>query len=257
MRRLAGALLVLTFIAQTGTPARAATSGQGGFCDLQPGLCAGIGDHDDGPDTVVPRSVRALSRWVWRRVETTGGQTCKGQDGRQVFLRLIDRATNQVINERFRCPDPTVHAESLPLPPPPEVVWDQVPLPKPEIKINPVGYGLVGLPTWLWYDQPGSATLTLPLGEFAVTLTARAVRYHWRMGDGTEITAATPGSEPTPAGTHVYEAIGDYTVRLDVTWAGTYTFSGPGTDPITIDLGERTFTGQRPYHVVEIRSVKQ
>jgi hypothetical protein len=245
----------------TGLPAHADPSGQGGFCDLQPALCAGIGDQDDAPPTgSAPRYWRVLPRFFWRQAELTGWPTCSGPDGRQLFLWLIDRATNQVIDTSYRCPDPTVHSAATtlpPVPPPPETVWDQAPLPMPEVRTNPASDGLTGLATWLWYDQPTTAAVTVQLDGYNVTLNARAVRYHWSLGDGTDVTATTPGTAQMPAGTHVYEGKGDYTITLEVTWTGTYTFSGPRTDPITVDLGERTFTGQRPYHVVEIRGVRQ
>jgi hypothetical protein len=259
MRR-AAVIVTIGLAVMAGTPAHAEPSGEGRFCDVQPALCAEMGDHGDAPTGEVTRRTRELPRFFWREAELTGWPTCSGPDGRQLFLWLVDRATNQVIGRRFRCPDPTVHGAAAtlpPVPPAPEAVWGQAPLPTPEVRTNPQGDGLTGLPTWLWYDQPTTASLTVQLGEFTVILNARAVHYRWRMGDGTEVTTATPGTAQAPAGTHVYEGKGDYTVSLDVTWAGTYTFSGPATAPITIDLGERTFTGQRLYHVVEIRGVRQ
>lgn len=262
MRGLA-VIIGIVLVAVAGISAHAEPSGEGGFCDLQPALCAEIGDHDDEPAPgtgIVPRRPRELPRFFWREAELTGWPHCSGLEGRQLFLWLIDRATNQVIDTRYRCPDPTVRSAGTtfpPVPPAPERVWDQAPLPTPEVRVNPAGDGLTGLATWLWHDQPTTASLALQLDGYNVTLNARAIRFRWRLGDGTDVTTTTPGTAQAPAGTHVYESKGDYTITLDVTWTGTYTFSGPSVDPITVELGERTFTGQRPYHVVEIRGVRQ
>jgi PKD domain-containing protein len=262
VRRAVLALALLGLLAGPHTVARADPGATGGFCDLEPGLCAGIQslgapDEDRAPHPGPHRW--APSRFYWRSVELNGSQWCTGPDGRQLFLRLIDRATNQVIDERFRCPDPTVRgSEDLPpVPPPPTAVWEQVPLPMPEVKVNPGVAGLTGLETYFWYDQPTTANLQLNLDGFTVTVDARVIRLRWRTGDGTELTSTVPGTPSRPAAQHVYEAKGSYTVTLDVTWSGTYSFAGPEFDPITVPLGERTFSGQAPYAVGEIRGVRQ
>lgn len=262
MRRVATALMMVGLLAGPRTPARADPSGGGGFCSVDPGLCAGLQDIGLAPedrDDTAPARRRQPSRYYWRHFELTDGPFCLGPDGRQFFLRLIDRVTNQVIDERFTCPDPiTVRSQALPpVPPPPSAVWDQVPLPAPEVRVNPGGGGLTGLETYFWYDQPATASLTLNLDGFAVTLDARAVRFRWRTGDGAEFTSTTAGTAAEPAARHVYEGKGSYTVSVDVVWSGTYTFAGPGFAPITVPLGERTFSGQAAYQVAEIRGVRQ
>jgi hypothetical protein len=250
--------MIIVAICLANAPAKADVSGEGAFCNVQPGICGGLKRHDDGPVDVAGH-VQPLSRFYWRVYEYSGSQFCTGADGRQEYMRLIDRVTNQVVDSRFRCPDPTVHAlgDFPPVPPPPTAVWEQVPLPAPEVKVNPGPAGLTGLETYFWYDQPTTANLQLNLDGFTVTVNARMVRLRWRTGDGAELTSTVPGDPSHPAAKHVYEAKGTYTVTLDVRWSGTYSVAGPGFDPITVPLGERTFSGQATYAVAEIRGVRQ
>ena len=142
-------------------------------------------------------------------------------------------------------------------------MWGLVPLPEPRIGISPNGDGLTGLATLLWYEgnsQP--VTLgPLQLRGYSLTATAKAVAYCWRMGDAPTLEAQTrycnegPGSSDNPGASHVYERRGDYTVRMEVSWEGTYTFSGFG---LTTDraLGALPIVRTRPYHIPEARSVR-
>jgi hypothetical protein len=253
------ALLVAGLLAGPGVAARAEPSAGGGFCDLEPGLCAGVHTVDVEPGASASPRRREPPRFYWRRFELNDSRFCTGPDGRQEYMRLIDRVTNQVIDDRFRCPDPTTgRLRPLPpVPPVPAAVWDKVPLPAPEVRVNPGLGGLTGLETFFWYDQSATASLQLDLDGFNTTIDARVVRMRWRTGDGIELTSTVPGSPTQPAAHHIYDAKGTYTVRLDVIWSGTYRFAGPGLDPITVPLGERTFSGQATYAVAEIRGVRQ
>ena len=259
MKQFVRTLLIAGLLVTPQAVARAAPSGGGGFCDLEPGLCAGLKTVGVEPEDRAPRRYREPSRFYWRTFEYTGPVHCYGLEGRQIYMRLIDRLTNEVIDERFRCPPPaTGGLPELPsVPPPPSAVWDKVPLPAPEVRVNPGPGGLTGLETYFWYDQPVTQSLQLELDGFITTIDARVVRLRWRTGDGTELTSTVPGSPTQPAARHVYETKGSYTVTLDVTWSGTYRFAGPGLDPITVPLGERTFSGQAVYPVAEIRGVRQ
>lgn len=67
--------------------------------------------------------------------------------------------------------------------------------PDPTMRTNPpAGDQLVGVPTWLWIDdpwQPVSATATVGPVSSTVTATPRDVR--WDLGDGNTITCDGPG----------------------------------------------------------------
>ena len=118
--------------------------------------------------------------------------------------------------------------------------------------------GIIGMPTWMWVQDPGPSTLgpitrTASAGGFAVTASAKADRVVWHMGDGATVTcrgAGTPyadsfGRQPSPDCGHTYTRQGTYTVRATSYW--TVQWSGMGltgtiplnfTDTTTITMGE-------------------
>ncbi|WP_233257543.1 hypothetical protein [Promicromonospora sp. AC04] len=66
----------------------------------------------------------------------------------------------------------------------------------------PDGAGIVGLPTWLWVQDPGEQTFgpitrTATAGSVTVSATARVERIVWDMGDGTQVVCAGPGTPYT------------------------------------------------------------
>ena len=78
--------------------------------------------------------------------------------------------------------------------------------------------GLVGLPVWMWADDPdehtfGPATASASAGGITVTATAEVEKVTWAMGDGTEVVchaAGTPynpsfGMRRSPDCGHVYQ----------------------------------------------------
>jgi len=103
--------------------------------------------------------------------------------------------------------------------------------------------GLVGMPVWMWVDQPndhtfGPITASASAGGITVTATAKVFRITWDMGDGTKVvcrTAGTPylpsyGRKDSPDCGHTYERSSadqpdqKFTVSATsdwvVTWAG-------------------------------------
>lgn len=236
----------------------AEVEGDGGFCPDDVGLCgflgaqpAPVGEHGSGS----PK--RERSRFYWLQTELNNIRCSDSPDGYQIVYQLINRATDETVDSRAECLDPAAGAVLPPMPPNPEVVWDRVPLPPPEVRVNPAAGGLTGLETFYWYDQPTEARLDVDLDGFVVSVEAKTVRWRWRTGDGTELTSSQPGTAEAAAASHVYETKGDYTVTVEVTWTGTYQFSGPGLAPVVVPLGERTFTGQAPLPVMEIRGVRR
>ncbi len=118
--------------------------------------------------------------------------------------------------------------------------------------------GLVGLPTWMWVENPtentvGPITRTAGTGAATVTATARMTRIVWVMGDGTTITCTTIGTKyedrygksPSPTCGHHYTKQGTYTVSAtsywDIAWTGlgqTGTIPAHFTSTATITMGE-------------------
>lgn len=89
---------------------------------------------------------------------------------------------------------------------------------------------LVGIPTWMWVQQPtartfGPATASASVGALGVTATATVSSVTWDMGDGTRVQcgAGTPyapafGDRPSPTCGHRFDQPGTYTVRATSNW---------------------------------------
>lgn len=114
---------------------------------------------------------------------------------------------------------------------------DEMELTPIEIGITPKGpdaMALVGLPVWLWVDDPSSSTWgprTISAG--GVTMTARAHKVVWDLGDGTEVSCGKGtewtygvGQKPSPTCGHTYSKQGRYTVEATSYW--TADWSGYG-----------------------------
>lgn len=139
---------------------------------------------------------------------------------------------------------PTIGSPTTP-PPTPVVLARQavnrLKLATPRIETSPSGEQLVNVPTWLWLARsawaPMTATASVP-GE-SVTATARPLQVTWRLGDGTVLICAGPGtpyarggdpSAPSPDCGHTYRrsSAGEFdgvfgvsaTVAWVVTWQG-------------------------------------
>lgn len=258
-RGVVTAMGLVAVLSLASPPARGEVEGTGSFCLGELGLCAGI-EAKPAPESERPRGPsqrRSPSPLYWVRTEFYSNGCVGSPDGYGIRYTLIDRATGEVVASRGGCFQPAARRALPDMPPLPEEAWEQVPLPVPEVRVNPRARGLTGLETWFWYDQPTTARLNVDLGGFTVTIDAQAVGFRWRTGDGAELSSGTPGTSDQPSASHVYETKGDYTLIVDVTWTGTYTFAGPGREPVTVPLGERTVTGQDSFPVVEIRGVRR
>ena len=81
---------------------------------------------------------------------------------------------------------------------------------------GPEGSGLVGLPVWLWTavtpNTWGPITSSASAGGLTVTITGRATRIVWSMGDGSTVTCVSAGTlyegryadKPSPNCGHIY-----------------------------------------------------
>lgn len=117
---------------------------------------------------------------------------------------------------------------------------------------TPGSVGLVGLPVWMWVDDPGQHTWG-PITKKAsaaghtVTATGEVDKLVWDMGDGTKVTCTTQGTEFTvdkgltesPDCGHKYTAMGDYTVTVTAYW--TVEWAGLGqTGELSTDVQRST-----------------
>jgi hypothetical protein len=129
---------------------------------------------------------------------------------------------------------------------------------------EPGNTGILGLPTYLWVNNPGPRTLgpitdSATEGGVTVTLTARVSRVVWSLGDGTTITCAgagTPyrdefGARPSPTCGHTYKHPsthlpgGVYRVTATAVWDVAWTGGGQsGQIPFEVASGTSIRIGE-------------
>ena len=108
-------------------------------------------------------------------------------------------------------------------------------------------YTLLGLPTWMWVDEPsattwGPITRSASAGAVTVTAAAHVSDVVWDMGDGTRVscgqgTAYTAGqlANPSPTCGHRYTAPGRYDVTAAAHWTVDWEGAGQaGTITLTL-----------------------
>lgn len=125
-------------------------------------------------------------------------------------------------------------------------------------KDDPDSVGLVGMPIWLWAEDPGDQTIgpisrSVSEGGYTVTATAEVERIRWSMGDGETQTCTGPGTpyklaygiRESPDCGYRFKTQGEFTVtaRSDwlVRWSGigeTGTFSLTLSESTQIVIGE-------------------
>ena len=125
-------------------------------------------------------------------------------------------------------------------------------------EVRPGSIGIIGMPTWMWAENPGPATVgpitkSASAGGFTVTATAHVNQIVWRMGDGSTVTcqgAGTPyansdGRQPSPDCGHTYTRTGRYAVQATSYWVVDWSGIGQSgqiptnfTQTATITMGE-------------------
>ena len=160
-------------------------------------------------------------------------------------------------------------APAAPPPPPPPSPAQVAQIAISQMKLQPVGIGIVpentpgkigvvGMPTWMWAKNPGEAT-TGPMtrsataGPVTVTAVATLDRVVWNMGDGSSVTchgAGVPysagwGAQDSPTCGHRYQHTSEdqpgmaYTVTAtsywNIVWAG-----GGGAGVVPQQVGANT-----------------
>lgn len=131
---------------------------------------------------------------------------------------------------------------------------------------GPGSMGLVGLPTWMWADNPGGNTMgpitrSASTSGYTVTATGRVDKVDWGMGDGSTVTCTGPGKpyedshmdSDSPECGHRYQDQGDYEVTAISYWSIDWSGMGQsGTIPLqlqestTISIGESQVLNSAP-----------
>ncbi|MEN0072311.1 MAG: hypothetical protein AAGC63_15140, partial [Propionicimonas sp.] len=106
-------------------------------------------------------------------------------------------------------------------------------------KDDPDSVGLVGMPIWLWADNPGDQTIgpisrSVSEGGFTVTATAKVDRIRWSLGDGRVKTCNGPGTPyklsygitESPTCGYRFEEQGEFTVTARSDWIVNWTGIG-------------------------------
>jgi hypothetical protein len=97
------------------------------------------------------------------------------------------------------------------------------------------GMGIVGVPTWLWVDDPARLTWgPASISAGGVTLTARVESVSWSMGNGDVVrcsSSGTPwrrgmGAGPSPTCGYTYLRQGSYTVTATAHWVARWSGYG-------------------------------
>lgn len=147
-------------------------------------------------------------------------------------------------------------------PPPPTAaqVADALAFPTAEVTVNPDAIGVTGIETWLWWEGDDQLEVTVSLGGWTGTVTARIVAQQWVMGNGDAVTAAPErtgtSTEADPAATYTYQRRCACEITVVNTWAGTFTLTHPlAPTPYTDDLGTQDVTTTRPDDVTSVEAV--
>ena len=129
---------------------------------------------------------------------------------------------------------------------------------------TPGSMGLVGLPTWMWVDQPtentyGPISRTVSAGGVSVTATAEVKSIVWSMGDGRSVTCTTTGTpyadsygrQSSPDCGYTYTRTGSYTVAATSSWV--ITWAGGGQTGTIEDI---SFTQETPVQIGELQVIQ-
>lgn len=133
---------------------------------------------------------------------------------------------------------------------------DEMDLTPIDIGITPKGpdaMALVGLPVWLWVDDPSSATWgPMSISAGGVTMTAKAHKVVWDLGDGTKVSCGKGtewtygvGEKPSPTCGHTYTKQGRYTVEASSYWtAGWSGYGQSGSFSFQLTRAQRLDVGE-------------
>lgn len=131
---------------------------------------------------------------------------------------------------------------------------------------RPDRVGLVGMPVWLWAENPGPQTFgpitrSASSGGYTVRATAKVTRVRWSLGDGATRTCSGPGTPylarfgkaESPTCGYRYSQQGEYTVRAESQWV--VSWSGIGeSGTIRLSLADSTRIAVGELQVVTVNA---
>lgn len=191
---------------------------------------------------------------LYRSKSGGGGEfvRVKCREGSAVVTRWVNGA------RLFQLLNPEILARSLLA----QVGLKPIRIGRTPLSKGPDSMGLVGLPVWLWADDPTLTTwgpVTITAGGMSLTAQARSVT--WEMGDGATVTCGrgTPwrrgmvnadGSAfPSPTCGHTYKRSATYTVTATSHWVAHWTGYGRSGDiPVALTTSES-------YRVAELQAI--
>ncbi len=123
---------------------------------------------------------------------------------------------------------------------------------------DPASVGLVGMPIWLWAENPDDQTMgpisrSASEGGFTVTATAKVERVRWSMGDGGVKTCTGPGTPyklkygitESPTCGYRFDKQGEFTVTARSDWTVNWTGIGEsGTFRIYLTQNTQVVIGE-------------
>jgi hypothetical protein len=285
-RIVLGVVVAMTAVVSTPTVARA-DLGIGKFGGTPPELGVGLlvsapGTAESGREIYAADDPRAPSPVFVRAVPAEVGVSGAGALSNLCFTRRGPTGPEYALGngwifniELFATADgrylATIGAVCQPLdpaapnapPPPPPVVqpptigeiWRSVGLPIPAIGVSPTARGVTGLPTWVWTSGSAPVAVSVSLGGYTITGTARVVGFGAFSGEGNWVRSSVAGGPGDPASEHTYEKTGTYRLGVATLWSADAVMTGFGlATPLAIDLGTAVVTNARDYPVVQIRS---
>lgn len=183
---------------------------------------------------------------------------CAGTPDGRLVVRTHYDSTGTYLRTTRVCEGPLVPGDpGVPLPPAPESVFREAPLPLPEVHTSPPGRGLVGFETWLWWGADTElAPLSVGIAGWTATVTPQLERVEWDLGNGDVVVGDGAGSEERPSARYVYTEHCDCTITVTATWGGTVTLLHPLLGaPITQTVTGVGFSESLPYEVVQRQAV--
>ena len=121
------------------------------------------------------------------------------------------------------------------------------------VPLGPDAMTVVGMPVWLWVDDPSRTTWgPASIAAGGMTLTAEVGSVTWDMGDGTTLTCGKGtewkrgmGGEPSPTCGHTYEKQGSYTIRARSHWVARWSGYGQsGMIPVALSTSRQLDVGE-------------
>jgi hypothetical protein len=118
--------------------------------------------------------------------------------------------------------------------------------------VTPGSVGLIGLPTWLWVQDPSATTYgpnrkSATQNGITITAVGRVDKLVWTMGNGDALTCRGPGTpyaesfgfSPSPDCGYRYSEPGEYDITATAWWTVSWTASTGESGSVPLRVGSR------------------